>query len=203
MQGMILIIKEDPMARRPSRLSFIIRRLRRIRPRFSRRRGNLNTLKSIASEFPNIPHHIPLYIYIPRFGKKGITLDFQRLLNNARWLIVPVHLISLAAYFSFIPIIWFALSSYIPKQLQRLRFVALFYFFALLFVANLFEQRVFGEIIAILYVPIIIGLKNWHLGEIQIDHTQFPKTVLQFLDRFGGSVFLVGLSVAVPILCLL
>lgn len=56
-----------------------------------------------------------------------------------------------------LPVAFLVFIRQIPAHLKRFAPVALLYFAMLAFVGNLYESRIFGEIAAILYVPVALG----------------------------------------------
>ena len=56
-----------------------------------------------------------------------------------------------------LPVAFLAFFRQIPPPLHRFALVAFLYFAQLVFVGNLDESRIFGEIVAILYIPVALG----------------------------------------------
>lgn len=81
-----------------------------------------------------------------------------RLVNNLDWLATPNHWLLLPSYFAFLPLAWPCLWSDIPSPLRRLTWVMGGYFLCLLVTANIYEPRVFGEILILLFVPLAVSI---------------------------------------------
>jgi hypothetical protein len=90
--------------------------------------------------------------------------DTPRWLHNLEWLYDPLHWLWLPAYFAFLPVVWLLLWRWIAPPDRRLGLVAAAYFAALLPVANIYEPRVFGEILVLLYIPAAVALCRWLRG---------------------------------------
>lgn len=87
--------------------------------------------------------------------------DTPRWRHNLQWLGEPVHWLWLPTYFALLPLAWALLWRSIPRPYARLGLVALAYFAALMFVANIYEPRVYGEILVLLYIPAAAALCRW------------------------------------------
>lgn len=129
-------------------------------------------------------------IYIFR-NSPGMTLPFMmsqqdttHFCNNALWLRQPVNALQFMGYLSFLPLIWFFISNYIPRAVYRIKYVALFYFAVLSIFGNFYEPRVFGEMTVLIYVPCVLGLSRWMQHQPAF---AWPKqmSVLQILERWG------------------
>lgn len=110
---------------------------------------------AIARALPDNPGR-PLHFAIGR--------DTPRWLHNLEWLGDPVHWLWLPAYFALLPVLWALLWREIAREQRRLGLVALAYFVALMPVANIYEPRVYGEILVLLYVPAAAALCRWLRG---------------------------------------
>ncbi len=87
--------------------------------------------------------------------------DTPRLLANLAWLEEPSHWLRLPAYLGFLPLAWPLLYTALPTPLRRLGWVALAYLGGLLWVANIDEPRVYGEVIVLLHLPVAVALTRW------------------------------------------
>lgn len=85
--------------------------------------------------------------------------------RNLLWISEPRHFLMLISNLMFLPIIAWTLRAYLPETLKRLNYVALLYFFGLLFVGNFYEPRIFGEVVMLLYLPTVIALYRWRAQE--------------------------------------
>jgi len=87
--------------------------------------------------------------------------DTPRWLHNLEWLAEPVHWLWLPMYFALLPLAWALLWSRISRDHRRLGLVALVWFAALMLVANIYEPRVYGELLVLLYVPVAAAACRW------------------------------------------
>lgn len=87
--------------------------------------------------------------------------DTPRWLHNLEWLGDPLHLLWLPTYFAFLPLLWLLLGPQIARPHRGLGLVALAYFTGLMLVANIYEPRVYGELMVLLYVPAGVALCRW------------------------------------------
>lgn len=110
---------------------------------------------AIAAALPDNPGRA-LHFYL---GK-----DTPRWLHNLEWLQDPLHWLWLPAYFAFLPVLWAVLWRWIAPAERRLGLLAAAYFAALMPVANIYEPRVFGEILVLLYIPAAAALCRWLRG---------------------------------------
>lgn len=107
---------------------------------------------AVALALPDNPG-LPLHFAI---GK-----NTPRWLHNLEWLADPVHWLWLPMYFALLPLVWALLWRQIAPPQRRLGLVALAYFAALMVVANIYEPRVYGEILIILYIPAAAAVCRW------------------------------------------
>lgn len=110
---------------------------------------------AVAAALPDLPGPA-LHFYL---GK-----NTPRWLHNLEWLQDPLHWLWLPAYVAFLPLVWALLWRQIAPPERRLGLVAAAYFAALLPVANIYEPRVFGEILVLLYIPAAAALCRWLRG---------------------------------------
>lgn len=87
--------------------------------------------------------------------------DTPRWLHNLEWLGDPLHLLWLPTYFALLPLLWLLLWPQISRPHRGLGLVALAYFVGLMFVANIYEPRVYGELMVLLYIPAAVALCRW------------------------------------------
>lgn len=100
----------------------------------------------------------------------GAALSFvldgvPRVAGNLRWLASPVRLLELIAAMGFLPLFWLVLKRASPPALRGLGPVAWLFFLALMLVGNVYEPRIYGELLILLYIPAALGLKRWLDGE--------------------------------------
>ena len=91
----------------------------------------------------------------------AIGKSTPRWLHNLEWLGDPVHWLWLPMYFALLPLLWALLWRRLDPAQRRLGLVALAYFAALMLVANIYEPRVYGEILVILYIPAAVAVCRW------------------------------------------
>jgi hypothetical protein len=99
-------------------------------------------------------------------GNAGEAMQFfvggvPRVSNNAAWLITPPNVLVLIASMGFLPVFWFALSRWMPADLRRLRLPAAAMFLSLTLVGNLYEPRILGELLVVIYIPVAVAATAW------------------------------------------
>ena len=87
--------------------------------------------------------------------------DTPRWQHNLEWLADPLHWLWLPTYFALLPVAWALLWRELEPAHRRLGLVALAYFAGLMLVANIYEPRVYGELLVLLYVPAAAALCRW------------------------------------------
>lgn len=103
-------------------------------------------------------------------------VNLLRLLYNQQIFLFPF-------YFACIPLFWFAFYDYIPQRYQPLKYIALLYFLALLLVGNFIESRIFGEIVAMLYLPVCAGMHRWLTDQEENNYVNHGKVAF-YVDRY-------------------
>lgn len=92
--------------------------------------------------------------------------DTLRILNNLDWLVVSrLNAVLLLASMGFLPVFWITLRDWLPSGLWRVGLLALLMFIPLLFVGNLYEPRIYGEIAVLLYLPLCLACWGWLSGQ--------------------------------------
>ncbi|MDC0718460.1 hypothetical protein [Nannocystis bainbridge] len=91
----------------------------------------------------------------------AIGKNTPRWLHNLEWLAEPVHWLWLPMYFALLPVAWALLWRWISADHRRLALVALAWFLGLMLVANIYEPRVYGELLVLLYVPVAAAACRW------------------------------------------
>jgi hypothetical protein len=154
---------------------------------------------AIALALPDNPSHATFI-----FGKE------YRIVNNMKWLRaslfvqVPVLLSSLG----FLPLFWLLLRGSIPPHLTRIRFVAWGIFLLLLVFGNVYEPRIFGELVLLLFVPVSLAAYTWMTGRETPVPAGMPAAsppprlapALRFVDRWGLLLILGAFVLALVIL---
>ena len=113
-----------------------------------------------------------------------------RVLNNIEWILdKPVNnSIQFLASICYIPLLWIISRRFMPHAFKRLEVWSILFFAPLFVLGNVYEPRIFGEIIVILYVPIILGIVRQlggHVNELSFvseDEHQWIKN--PGLNRF-------------------
>lgn len=130
-----------------------------------------------------------------------------RALNNLNWLLEIQNWFILLATTGFMLVLWLLLRSNIPRHLRRLHLVAFSHFSLLIFVGNLYEPRMFGEMFVILYFPFCLGLNNYLTGKkvqtprlLRKHETGVLAPLLKWLDKWGLLLLLIGIIIIVLIL---
>lgn len=126
--------------------------------------------------------------------------DEWRSFNNLRWISDFRNIPILLATLGFLPVLVVCLKKHIPHDLFRVHLVALAYFGMLIFVGNLYEPRVFGELLVLGYVLFGLGLAGFLSGEkpgdpLPVFTTQTPilsERLLTTVNRYGW-ILLLGL----------
>lgn len=122
----------------------------------------------------------------PYDGSFALILgDNWRINQNILWAFNPKNLFVLLGTMSFLPLFWHGLKDYMAPHDRRMGLVAGTYFAGLLFVGNLWEPRIFGEIIIILYIPLVLGLHNY-LNSQNPSPVSSTTVWVNTLDRFGA-----------------
>jgi hypothetical protein len=84
-----------------------------------------------------------------------------RLVHNLRWLAVPERALQWLGSIAFAPLLWLAARPRVPRMLVRLEWIAIAGAGALLVVANVYEPRVYGELLALTWAGAWIGIWRW------------------------------------------
>ena len=128
----------------------------------------------------------------PYYGPVALLLDGEwRINNNIQWLLSKDSIFVLLSTFGFLPLFWIALRKNIPPQLRALESVSMLYFSLLLFIGNIYEARVFGELVVILYIPAAIGLSYSLTGPRHIIANGFSENnVSKYICRYAPALIL-------------
>lgn len=124
------------------------------------------------------------------------TMHISHLVKNMAALIERQALLWFIAEMAFMPALWFAVSNYIPRTLKGLRFIALFYIIGLFLVGNILEGRIWGETVALLYYPTMLGIKNWlngHPASLPTDQTVRSLAIHYAVPIITGIALILGL----------
>lgn len=101
-------------------------------------------------------HGAPLHVWLG---------DELRLLHNLRWLSDLRNQLQWWTSIAFLPLAWFGVRRFVPRDLQRTHVVALFGLGGLLVVANAYEPRVYAELIVVAWCAVFSGAWRWATGE--------------------------------------
>jgi hypothetical protein len=131
-----------------------------------------------------------MIVYLFRFHEgRFMELDYQGFdVSHLHWnmfvLINKQYILWFMAELAFMPMLWFAFSQYIPPALSRLRFIVLAYVIGLFIVGNIIEGRIFGESVALMYYPIMMGIRHWLIDKSSV--TPQPKTLSALLEQYAA-----------------
>ena len=84
-----------------------------------------------------------------------------RVLHNLRWLAVPERMLQWLGSVAFAPVWWIAVRPRIPREFVRFEWIALAGVAALFVVANVYEPRVYGELLVLAWMSAWIGIWRW------------------------------------------
>jgi hypothetical protein len=119
-----------------------------------------------------------------------------RLVHNLRWLAAPERALQWLGSVAFAPLLWIAARPRIPRALVRLEWIAIAGVFALFVVANVYEPRVYGELLALAWAGAWIGIWRWVQGA-------GPEPIWAGLpgraDRFGWLAVLLASALALAL----
>jgi len=120
-------------------------------------------------------------------GARGAALQTWvegelRVLHNLRWLAAPERALQWLGSIAFAPLLWLAGRPRIPRAIARLEWIAIAGVTALLVVANVYEPRVYGELLAFTWVGAWIGIWRWAEGG---PREPVPTGWRGRADRFG------------------
>jgi hypothetical protein len=104
----------------------------------------------------------------------------------------------LLAELLFLPVFFVLFSRYIPRELHRLHIIAVLYGIALFYFSFIIEARVWQEVVALLYLPVIIGARNWLTGRVQVPNE--PVTGFQFWERYLGLFLMLAALSSFPLI---
>lgn len=117
-----------------------------------------------------------------------------RVVGNLGWLMGPSNAAMVLAYVGFLPLGYWLLGDRIPALFRRVHLVLLAMFLSLLLVGNIYEPRIFGELLVLGYVPLAAAACAWLFDEgttYAPVRDEWLVRPLQLADRFGP-VLLVG-----------
>ena len=128
-----------------------------------------------------------------------------RLFINLAWLNYSIrNYLVLLATLGGLPLVFLAFLRWIPAHLRGFGLVALFYFELLACVGNLYESRIFGEIVTLLYIPAALGGCRYLRAGMPLPDFQ-PPGQANSLNPFrpgleiAAAVILMGLLIALGI----
>jgi len=128
-----------------------------------------------------------------------ISGSLYRLLVNVHNMVESRYYFKIFSSLAFLPIIWLLIRRDIPPRLARVKLVAWAFFLLLIFVGNLDEPRMFGELVVLLYVPIAVALYSRvaatappDLPRTELNPHRRLMSVTNFADRFGVFLIILG-----------
>ncbi len=95
----------------------------------------------------------------------GGSMAFQmldgswRIINNLSWL--TGNGLTFLSTMAFLPLAPVILRHYIPQEMRHWHLIAFAYLIMLAFIGNLYEPRIFGEILVVLFIPSVLGLLTY------------------------------------------
>jgi hypothetical protein len=92
--------------------------------------------------------------------------DELRLVGNLRWLADPANAAQWLGSVACLPIAWWSLRAWTPRDLMRLHVPLLVGLCGLLVVANAYEPRVYGELVVVAWLAVWIGAWRWATGVV-------------------------------------
>lgn len=119
-----------------------------------------------------------------------------RICRNIDWLLDGAAPLRLLTMMGWLPLLWWALRSRMPAWCRAIEPIAVLLLAQIALLGNLFEPRVFGELIVLLYGPVAFAACAGRLGRVET-----PLAGRRWL-RFGSLIAL-GLSVGLCALCAL
>ena len=121
-----------------------------------------------------------------------------RVVSNLRWLAEPTAALRFLGSLGMLPLLWWWRRRDVDAQLHRLHLPALALGCGLLFVANVYEPRAFGEVMVLAWIPVVVGLARWIQGRHREDEPARPRW-LSVIDRVGAPILLVGTVIAIAL----
>ncbi len=91
-----------------------------------------------------------------------------RIINNLSWL--TGNGLTLLSTMAFLPVAPVILRQYIPQEMRHWHLIAFAYLSMLAFIGNLYEPRIFGEILVVLFIPSVLGLLTYLDSDNQPHH---------------------------------
>ena len=119
-------------------------------------------------------HWVELY-----FGGEQVTC-FR---GNILWLFHYHNLFLVLFCFAGLPLFWFGLYDAIPIKYRPVRYVALLYFLALLFIGHIREARILGEIVVLLYFPVCVAFNLWLTSDLPVESER--KGLVYYINRYA------------------
>jgi hypothetical protein len=108
--------------------------------------------------------------------------DYMLFDVNFHWLFHEQNVLLFVAEFAFMPLFWFTFYDYIPRDFRGIRYLVFAYLLGLLCVGSVMESRIFGECVALMYLPVCLAVNNWMNGE-QPQKSQ-RLSVLECVNRY-------------------
>lgn len=121
--------------------------------------------------------------------------DEFRLAANLRWLSDPGHLAQWLGSIAVLPLLWWSVREHAPRDLVRTHTVVLVAILGLFVVANVYEPRVYGELVVLAWWVGWTGAWRWATG-IAIESHDRPPWIAAF-DRWAAiAIALVAVAAA-------
>jgi hypothetical protein len=138
-------------------------------------------------------------------GLDGSDFEYRvygrpRFINNAWWLNdshdaiwgrSAQHPLQLVLFLLGLPLAYLVFQKQIPLKLRMTRVPVALLFAGLMLVGNVYEPRIFGEIVIALYIPVVVGAVAWVRREAPGATPSGVSRLLVAVDRFpwGTAVF--------------
>jgi hypothetical protein len=119
-----------------------------------------------------------------------------RVLHNLQWLAAPERVLQWLGSIAFAPLLWLAARPRLPPGFVRLEWLAIAATAGLVAVANVYEPRVYGELLVLLWVGAWIGIWRWAEGG---PPTPRASGTWGRLDRFGWAAALLASVLALAL----
>jgi hypothetical protein len=135
----------------------------------------------------------------------GSIIDIEhgeqwRIVSNLRWVVEHRDYALIFFNISALPLFWAALYKYVPHQWNLTRIPIALFFLLLMIVGNIHEPRIFGEVMLLMYIPVLLGAKNWMTNTVPVPPgKEFPSWGKNITTRLN-SLPIVTIFICITIL---
>lgn len=125
---------------------------------------------------------------VPYDGPMAFVFEQDwRVNNNIIWLLQRGNILTFFSTFGWLPLSYLVFKAFIPIHMKRFHIVVLVYFSMLMFIGNLYEPRILGDIVILLYIPLVLALYAYiEKGTIKPPN----QTLLNGRNVISSSLFL-------------